>query len=223
MYNQGQLLDGSIELQYLQKYIQLGIQTKYKKNDIILLKEFGHYLVLEGSVTIKQQKVDGEEVPFGIMKQNKAFLRSFQSDYNIYAKCNSNTTICFFNKDLIYNIMSKDKDVMIEITEHIISIAHMHHNRIFNTSFMQAQDKILNAIFRLMLQNQPNEKGVYRIPFAITQKEFAHSLNIHFTTCYRIVSKLKELSLIDFKNNYMYVYDKTKLEEILFNLEIIKY
>lgn len=119
--------------------------------------------------------------------------------------------------------MSKDKDVMIEITEHIISIAHMHHNRIFNTSFMQAQDKILNAIFRLMLQNQPNEKGVYRIPFAITQKEFAHSLNIHFTTCYRIVSKLKELSLIDFKNNYMYVYDKTKLEEILFNLEIIKY
>lgn len=220
------ILQSDQQLEHILQYIALGEKTKYKKNSKLYYRENGYYLVLSGEVIMIQENFNGNEIPFVTVKKNQAFTimgenygaTPSDNDYHLYAKTTTETKVCYFTQELLFSLMQKDLNLMEEVMNNLYSLMIMHHNRIYNASFMLARERILHSLLQLIIDTTPTANDTYITPFPLTQRNFAHSLNVHFTTCNKILKELRDDGIIEFKDKNLYIYDKEKLENLLYEL-----
>lgn len=126
-----------------------------------------------------------------------------------------NTVLVGFTQAQVRAFMRDDDeffDDMMYATH--MAMAQMAH-RIDNISHQSSSRRMLLWLEKLCEANTPDVNGVYRIPCNLTVDEMAGVLEVHYTTCNKLLKALKDRSILHKTRTHLEVHDRAGLQELL--------
>jgi len=212
-------------------YVHLGLTQKFFQGEIVAKcckneDDLYLYYIISGKMKVYYERNDHTQLELYHREQGNIF----QTEYlNFASICTDrlrivaveNTIVSAFTKKQLYELIQIDKSLFEEFLFCVhLTYATLAH-RIINTAGLSSVEKILTWLNKMCSINEPDANGHYKLPCNLTQQEIADLLFVHVTTCNRLLNYLEKENLIKKTKNYIFVYDRAKLQESLENESLL--
>lgn len=126
-----------------------------------------------------------------------------------------NTVLVGFTMAQVKEFLRSDEDFLVDyLYEMHMSMAQMGQ-RIDTTAHQSSSRRILQWLDKLCEANEPDARGVYRVPCNLTVDELAGLLLIHYATCNKLLKALKERGAINKTRTCLEIVDRAQIKELL--------
>lgn len=112
-------------------------------------------------------------------------------------------------------MLQRDRELLNEVLAVDFSVIDMFHNRLANQISGSSFDTLLYTLKGLCLVNKPNKNGTYYINLELTQKSFAQMLNMHYTTCNRLMKILEKEDIAILEQGTLKIHSLERIEHFL--------
>jgi CRP/FNR family cyclic AMP-dependent transcriptional regulator len=205
-------------------YIDQAKKRKLFKGEHIIgaansIEDLYYYYVEKGQLRCSFTKINGEPATLFYRNKGNAFSIEYGGiasvgEYKMHWIATTDTVVFGFTQQQLYNIMLSDPDVFYEF----ILVCHMAFgqlgHRITSIGVQSAMKRLVFWLQKLCAQREPDAQGVYTVPVVITNQQLAELLNLHVTTCSRLVSTLEVEGLIRRTRNEITIFDLARLSEL---------
>ena len=191
---------------------------KYSKNDIIAIEgdrcnSIG--LVLEGNVDIKRI-LGSKVIHLSSFSKGDVFGEVIAfSDINIYPATVLASSICevmFISKNDFIKFCTHNEEFLDLFLNTLTNKIYLLNNSITNLTFTSIRQKICNfLISQYKIQKSKN------IKLNMTKEKLAESLGTTRPSLSRELINMKEIGLIDYDRNNIFILDLEEIENLLIN------
>lgn len=123
------------------------------------------------------------------------------SRYPISASSIEDCTLCFFPTADFFDIAKKNADFTFHLMMAYAAELRIAEQRLFQQSELTAKERLLGVVD--MLHHQFGTTSHNRIDLPINRKDLASIAGITYETTIRILSELKQLGVLTFKDGYL--------------------
>lgn len=177
------------------------------------------YYIVSGCIGAEFTHEDGTALPLYQRTPGTAFQSEFAGIASLGTTrlrfvALENSLVVSFTYEQVYAFVRE----LPQAFEDLVYLTHVSFgqfgHRLDNVSSHSASQSLIFWIKKLMDTNEPDDDGRYRIPCRLTMQELADLLFMHVTTCSRLMSALKAQNIVDRTNNYLFINDPRKLNEL---------
>lgn len=194
--------------------------NNYKKGSTIFHDgnpSFGLYCVNSGRIKVSKVGNDGKEVIVRIANDGDILgHRSLFSNenYTATAKVIEDSTICFFDKTYIFEVIKREPTVAMHLITRLSQAMGVAETK--SASIIQKNVRGRLAELLLGLKKTygiPAEDGNTKLDITLTREELASMVGIANETVIRLISEFKEDGLIIQTGKCIYISDEDRLIE----------
>lgn len=174
------------------------------------------YYIEKGQIKCCFESDDGLQIPIYYRNEGNAF----QAEYHRFASIGQNrmkfiatkdTVVFAFTLQQLFDIVRED----FELFDELMYVTHMSFaqigHRIGNTGNLSSSKRILTWLTKLCEVREPDADGVYRIECSPTLQNLSDILQIHITTCSKLMTALEMQGIVERTKTQLLVKDRDKL------------
>lgn len=195
------------------------VTNNYKKGHTLFFQgnpPFGLYCINTGKIKVSKIGNDGKETIVRIASAGDVLgHRSLFSgeNYTATATAIEDATICFIDKEYIYESMQKEPSVAIQIIQKLSR--EMGAAETQSAAMFQKNVRERLAMLFIQLKNKYgiNEGGRCRLDIKLTREEMASMVGTANETIIRFITEFKEEGIIEQEGKVLFIKNENKLME----------
>lgn len=175
-----------------------------------------YFYVDQGEIETSFENEEGARTFIRSCNEGNAFSSQYEGfasigRYKASFVAKRNSVVYAFSQKQLYDIAREDDAIFYEfIYVCHISFAQSGH-RIANISAQPAEKRLAMWLQKLCLTQAPNPNGTYTIPCKLSLQQLADLLNMHVTTCTKLLSGLEEKGVVRRTRQCIQVIDVKRL------------
>ncbi|RJE47280.1 cyclic nucleotide-binding protein [Dehalobacter sp. MCB1] len=199
----------------------IGRETEvfYKKNTIIVSPGDvleGFYYIKKGRVIAFEYFPKGNEEILSILEERSIFLESnvlLKVPAFCYFKTLEDTFVNFVKREDLLELLAKDLNVTLYVIESIAMKLYSHVNHADEILYYDSEWRICNLLLTFADNFGGKEDKKIRLNIKTSQQFISNLLGINRITTTKVISKLKQMKLIEQTDGYYYIKDIQRLRE----------
>ncbi|MBI2485912.1 MAG: Crp/Fnr family transcriptional regulator [Deltaproteobacteria bacterium] len=178
----------------------------------------GVYCICSGRVKLSIISSNGRAVivkitTAGDIIGSKALLSG--KPHSLIAETLEPSQISLINKDDFLSFLSKNGDVSLRLAQKLSNELYEAYQGVGNVALKQSYERLIELLLRLCQSHgEPTPDGII-LRINLTQQELAETAGMSRRTLTRLLTKLKELQIIECRGRLIIIRDKVALEKIL--------
>lgn len=206
-----------LESHALDNVSQHKTMNNYKKGHTLFFQgnpPFGLYCINHGKIKVSKMGKDGKETIVRIATAGDVLgHRSLFSgeNYSASAMAMEDSTICFVDKEYIFNLLKKEPDVAIQLIQKLskeMGAAENHSASMFQKN---VRERLAELLLNLRLKYGVEEDGRCRLDIKLTREEMASMIGTANETVIRFITEFKDEGLIVQEGKTIYIINQEKL------------
>ncbi|MBI2521696.1 MAG: Crp/Fnr family transcriptional regulator [Bdellovibrio sp.] len=164
-------------------------------------------LTSNGSCTIVDIATSGDTIGLSSILEQQLYTTS--------AEAVEDSVVCFFDKNFFTTTVLKERPVVINIIDRLSREIHNSTNRISSLSQKNVREKLAELILSLSenygkIEGEGNNQ---KLDILLSRDEMASMIGVAKETLIRTLSDFKDEGLISQKGKYLYLQNRTKLNQ----------
>lgn len=201
----------------LSEVSQHKVMNTYKKGHTLFFQgnpPFGLYCVNSGKIKVSKVGKDGKETIVRIASSGDVLgHRSLFSDENYTATATAieDSTICFVDKQYIYDTLKKEPAVAIQLIQKLskdMGAAEAQSAAMYQKN---VRERLAELFLNLKMKYGVEENGRCRLDIKLTREELANMVGTANETVIRFITEFKEEGLIEQEGKTIYIVNSEKL------------
>lgn len=194
----------------------------YKKGQTIFYegnRPYGVYCMNSGKVKLVKHAPDGKNFIVKLAKAGDLLgYRAFFTNelYSSTAEVLEDSVICFIDKDKFFGLIKKHPAFSLKLLAmmgHDIKCAEENSR---DMAYKSSQERMVEMILSLSdAYGETNEDGAIKVDIQLSRDELASLIGTTTETTVRLLTWLKEKSLISMKSKYIYINDLNGLKKLV--------
>ncbi|HAZ13613.1 MAG: hypothetical protein A2X86_13860 [Bdellovibrionales bacterium GWA2_49_15] len=193
----------------------------YKKGTTLFFEgtpNYGLFEVCSGKIKISKLTSNGSCTIVDIAASGDTIgLNSIlaQQLYSTTAEAVEDSVVCFFDKNFFTSSALKEKAIVINIIDRLSKEIHNSTNRISSLSQKNVREKLAELILTLSENYGGNDgdSNTEKLDILLSRDEMASMIGVAKETLIRTLSDFKDEGLITQKGKYLYLQNRTKLNQ----------
>lgn len=203
--------------QALEDVSQHKVMNTYKKGHTLFFQgnpPFGLYCVNSGKIKVSKIGKDGKETIVRIASPGDVLgHRSLFSgeNYSATATAIEDSTICFVDKQYIYESIQKEPSVAIQLIQKLskeMGAAEAHSAAMYQKN---VRERLAELFLNLKKKYGVEEKGRWKLDIKLTREELASMVGTANETVIRFITEFKDEGLIEQDGKTIYIINEEKL------------
>ncbi|MFP5384755.1 MAG: Crp/Fnr family transcriptional regulator [Bacteriovoracia bacterium] len=199
---------------------QSKVTNTYKKGQTIFFQgnpPFGLYCIGSGKIKVSKVGNDGKESivriagPGDVLGHRSLFSKEI---YTATATVIEDASICFFDKNYIYNAIKNDPSIALNLIEKLSKDMGAAEARNASMSQKSARER-LAELFLTFQKNYgvEGEDGRWRLDIRLNRDEIASLVGTAHETIIRLISEFKDEGILEQEGKVIFIKDEEKLLE----------
>lgn len=198
------------------------ITNLYKKGQTIFYegnKPYGVYCINSGKVKLIKHAPEGKNFIVKLAKSGDLLgYRAFFTNelYSSSAEVLEDAVICFIDREKFFDLIKKYPSFSLNLLAmmgHDIKCAEENSR---DLAYKSSQERIVSMILSLNeAYGEIIENGIHRIDIQLSREELASLIGTTTETTVRLLTWLKEKSIISMKSKYIYINDLDSLKHLV--------
>ena len=194
------------------------ITNLYKKGQTVFVQgnhPFGLYCIRTGNIKVTKTGPDGKESIVRIcsggdvLGQRSLFTDDF---YSATATAVEDTTVCFFDKKVILDVMKDDPAVSMNLVHKLSRDMGIAEKKLASYHQKNVRERLAELLLSIKSTHGTQlEDGSWRLDIKLTREEMATMIGTANETLIRFISEFKEAGLIEQKGKIIHILNEEEL------------
>lgn len=209
----------------LKNYIEMGIVRNYERKDSVVLpgeKIERIIYVVSGRLSINFLNDDGRQKLLFYADPYTFADRLFQvDDYFVHVVSEEKSTVCFFSKERLLEVLQRDNDVLCEFLTSYASKCGYFMYEAKEMALYDSSVRILRLLYKLCFTKGKIVNNSCEINIKLSLKTIADITGVHYVTISRLLGSLKKANILHKTGDKIIVSDVKRLEGLVNGSKIV--
>lgn len=193
----------------------------YKKGQVVFYegnRPFGLYCIHSGKVKLQKYTPEGKAMISRIAETGDLLgYRAFFTDesYSATAEALEDATICFLDKAVFFDVLKRDPNLSMKLLAKLGRDLKCAEDKVVDIAYKSSQERIIELLLTLKeAYGEDNGDGSFQLNIQFSREELANMIGLTKETVVRLLSWLKEKSIIETKGKNIRIVDMDSLIDL---------
>ncbi len=182
-------------------------------------KPYGVYCMNKGKVKLSKHAPEGKSFIIRVAKAGDLLgYRSFFTNelYTATAEVIEDATICFLDKERFFDLLKKHPPFSLKLLAMMGQDIKCAEDTSRNLAYKSSQERMVEMLLTLKeTYGIEQENGTYKLDILLSREDLASMLGTTTETAVRLLTWLKEKSIISMKQKYMFIDNLDELQSLV--------